>query len=257
MSLKSKCKILTYLVMGVIGALLGLILSIIMNLVLEFEGSPQEGFGRNEWVTIFMMAGVVSVFLSPLVYIYFVEDRIARAIQLMGATFFYHNNELYVRRRGRYLSGLLYVGRANITNYKRVDPKLVYTGATVGGVSMGGFHVEEGGYREQVLQTDTYQLIYNDPRTDRSYPIEFIELSEDCLNEAKKDPRISKLVFRNFLCLTDGKGNDSVWSKLTQDGVLSQDLTKANYGAQMASLEKYQLTQADLWYVKSWLCDKV
>ena len=142
----------------------------------------------------------------------------------------------------------------NIINYKYVDPKLVYTGATVGGVSMGGFHIVEGGYRDQILQTDTYQLIYKDPITERDYPVEWIDLSTDCLNAAKKDPKISKLVFRNSICLTGA--NDGTWSKLTKDGVLDQDLAKANYGAQQAALSKYQLSQEDLWYIKRWLYKK-
>lgn len=252
MTSKFVYKSLTYLVMGVIGGLIGFLMAIIFNWHCKFEGLPSDGI---EWSMVIMMAVSTSLILSPFVYIKFVEDIRTSAVQRMGATFTYFDNTLHITRRGRYLNGLLHIGRAKITNYKRIDPKLVYTGATVGGVSMGGFHVEEGGYREQVLQTDTYQLYYNDPRTEKTYPIEWIELSEDCLKAAKNDPVIGKLVFRNSLCLTGGKENDSTWSKLMQDGVLSQDLTKANYGAQQANLQKYNLTQDTLWYVKSWLCE--
>lgn len=254
MTSKFAYKSLTYLVLGAIGGFIGYLLTIITDLLLENKGIPSDGFGGGDWVIVIMMAVLVSLFLSPLVYIKFVEDIRASAVERKGASFSHHSNTLEIERRGRYLKGLLKVGRANILNYKYVDPKLVYTGATVGGVSMGGFHIEEGGYRDQILQTDTYQLIYKDPITERDYPVEWIDLSTDCLNAAKKDPKISKLVFRNSICLTGA--NDGTWSKLTKDGVLDQDLAKANYGAQQAALSKYQLSQEDLWYIKRWLCKK-
>ena len=254
MTSKFTYKSLTYLVMGAIGGFIGFLLTIITDLLLENNGIPSDGFGTGDWVIVIMMAVFVSLFLSPLVYIKFVEDIRASAVERKGASFNSNSNTLEIERRGRYLKDLLKVGSAKITNYKYVDPKLVYTGATVGGVSMGGFHVEEGGYRDEVLQTDTYQLIYKDPWTELNYPVEWIDLSADCLNAAKKDPKISKLVFRNSICLTGA--SDSTWSKLTKDGVLSQDLAKANYGAQQAALSKYQLSQEDLWYIRRWLCKK-
>lgn len=42
------------------------------------------------------------------------------------------------------------------TNYTYQDPKLVYTGATVGGVTTGGFHVEKGRYIENGRLTGKY-----------------------------------------------------------------------------------------------------
>lgn len=242
--------------MGLIGGLVGFLMTIILELLLANKGIPSDGFDRTDWIMVIMMAVAVSLIFSHLIYIKFVEDIRTNAIERRGASFSHSSNTLKIERRGRYLKGLLQVGRAKITNYKQIDPKLVYTGATVGGISVGGFHLEEGGYRNQILQTDTFQLIYKDPLTEEKYPLDIIDLSEDCLNSAKKDPKIKKLVTGNSLCLTNSRGNESTWSKFTTAAVLSQDLAKANYGAQQASLEKYQMTQEDLLYVKSWLCKK-
>lgn len=45
------------------------------------------------------------------------------------------------------------------TKYKYNEEKLVYTGATVGGITMGGFHVEGGNYSKQNYLTGKYGII--------------------------------------------------------------------------------------------------
>lgn len=254
MTSKFAYKSLTCLVTGAIGGFIGFLLTLIIDLLSANKGIPSDGFDRGDWITVIVMAVLVPLFLSRLVYIMFFQDLRAEAIERRGASCARFTNTIKVERRGRYLKSILRVRRAKITNYQYVNPKSVYTGATVGGVSMGGFHVEQGGYSSQVLQTDTYQLVCEDPKSDEKHPVEWIELSEDCLIEAKKDPQISKYVFHNSLCLTGAKVTGSTWTKLTKDGVLSQNLEQATYGAQLETLAKYELTYAELLYIKHWLC---
>lgn len=71
------------------------------------------------------------------------------------------NNHIKIKKRSSALKGEFFVNE-NRNNYLTYTPdKLVYTGATVGGVTMGGTHVEKGGYSVHTGSVNgTYSLVY-------------------------------------------------------------------------------------------------
>lgn len=88
--------------------------------------------------------------------------------------------------------GFISISKKEITSsYMQYHPEqLVYTGATVGGVSMGGFHTEEAYYTEQFTSSGKYGLFF---------PIEF-EYTSTGKNELSKIKEIymSKKMLSNL-----------------------------------------------------------
>ena len=86
------------------------------------------------------------------------------------------------------------------TKYKYNEEKLVYTGATVGGITMGGFHVEGGDYSKQKYFTGKYGLsrkCYINGEA-KVLVIDEIYLNSDLLEKAK-DSHMKQYI--------DGKSN--------------------------------------------------
>lgn len=74
------------------------------------------------------------------------------------------------------------------SKYKYNEEKLVYTGATVGGVTMGGFHVEGGNYSKQQYFTGKYALTCRIIESSvESYIIKEIYLNSELLGKAKEN----------------------------------------------------------------------
>lgn len=82
---------------------------------------------------------------------------------------------------------------------KEVPDKIVYTGATVGGITTGGFHIQKGGtvYTEG-NKTGKYSLYYryasmlnNEPYSE---VVSYLSLSDELMKEARVDPLLSKLI---------------------------------------------------------------
>lgn len=77
--------------------------------------------------------------------------------------------------------------------------KVVYTGANVGGVSVGGFHVEKGGYNASLgSKTGKYRITYKyAKKLDTQYlssRIAYLELQDDLFGIAKENARLSRRI---------------------------------------------------------------
>lgn len=73
----------------------------------------------------------------------------------------YADNLLILKKRDPILCNVLKVEELHDINITSVPDKLVYTGATVGGVTTGGFHVQKGGdYLSLGAKTGKYYLSY-------------------------------------------------------------------------------------------------
>ena len=102
---------------------------------------------------------------------------------------------------------------------KDVPDRIVYTGATVGGITTGGFHVQKGGtaytYGDK---TGKYSLCYKYAEMVDSQPyshvVSFLQLSDELMTEARRHPVMKKLILSdnqvkqvNALYHTEGKKN--------------------------------------------------
>ena len=105
-------------------------------------------------------------------------------------------NRLFIKHRGSIINEAVKIEADRDYTYKGVPDKLIYTGATVGGVTTGGFHVQKGGIAITSMKKNgkfflSYALIpsyeYKDPTLD------FIELTASDFKEFQKT-RINHLV---------------------------------------------------------------
>ena len=82
---------------------------------------------------------------------------------------------------------------------KDVPDRIVYTGATVGGITTGGFHIQKGGtaysYGEKTGK-DLLYYKYADVVNDQPYAcaISFLQLTDELLEEAREHPVMKKLI---------------------------------------------------------------
>ncbi len=92
-------------------------------------------------------------------------------------------------------------------NYGYTPEKLVYTGATFGGITTGGFHKEGGLYANKGVRSGRYVLNYLEG-ANKQQPIEIISFSAEVLEEAKASP-ISKYLSGSVIHLKTEKGQIS------------------------------------------------
>ena len=127
------------------------------------------------------------------------KSKEATAAANTGKKSFTYNNKshlLVLKNRAPILQSSLTVEAHHEVNITSVPDKLVYTGATVGGITTGGFHVQKGGnYLSLGRKTGEYYITYKYAesyedggiRKYRSDSISFIELSESDFALAEKD----------------------------------------------------------------------
>ena len=132
--------------------------------------------------------------------------------------------------------------------------EIVYTGATVGGVHVGGFHDEGNYYSVNGNSTNKYRLeYYGDGVTNEDFaPIDIIRLSPVCLAEAKQNKFISQFVDEDGdLALEHRipkKKNASVEAAIRAGNAdLAMNLAKDGYYAT-------KLTKEECEGIKAWLC---
>ena len=132
------------------------------------------------------------------------------------------------------------------------EPTLVYTGATVGGISMGGFHMEGGDYNAHVSRSGKFRLVHIHPISDTRTPIEKIVLPPHLVVEAKKDIVLQKFLEKDTLRLFYNVALDETMSELTKFAAASGDAAVALSAAQRAHIDKH-LTKEDCNYIRDWL----
>ena len=98
---------------------------------------------------------------------------------------------LIVKKKSSVAASNLLVEAHREVFFKEVPDKIVYTGATVGGITTGGFHIQKGGtvYTEG-NKTGKYSLYYryasmlnNEPYSE---VVSFLSLSDELMKEAEE-----------------------------------------------------------------------
>lgn len=110
-----------------------------------------------------------------------------------------HSSFLIVNKKTPAADKSLYVHVNREVFKEEIPDKLVYTGATVGGVTTGGFHVQKGGtVYKSGEKTGTCSLIYKYPHIENDNTchedIDYLQLSDALMREAQASPILSKRI---------------------------------------------------------------
>ncbi len=129
--------------------------------------------------------------------------------------------------------------------------KTVYTGASVGGVSMGGFHTTEAYYQERPTKRSGRYIAFIQFYDGTRLYIKEIILADKVLEDAKKDPKIRRFLKGDKLVLINKK------AKADFDGLTPTEIANGGTVIQHAYMDRLQanvgLTLADATTINEWL----
>ena len=253
-----------YLLFRIVFCLLGVALNCLISFLLyqmgdysfEFSLLPTTFF---EWLILILFVSIFTFLLPPLTFSGLGWDaKLAKERENRYAFVSYDvsSKTLTILNRTPKLSRFISIKKVFIMDYEHIDPKLIYTGATVGGVTTGGFHVQKGGYKEHVSDSGKYQLIHKTPIYNQKHEVEKICLSKKLLSSAKSDSVICTFLVDNTLELRNNKKVDEAMAKLATDSLSSGNMSMAISAAQRATINSH-LSKDDCVYIKRWLCGKI
>lgn len=136
------------------------------------------------------------------------------------------------------------------------EAQLVYTGATVGGVHTGGFHVEEAysSFHGGSI-TDRFYFWVSDGNK-KGFILEKVALDEGLVNEAKQHPVVSRFLKENTLVLQ----YDNEKTKLTEEeSAIHNNAVKNNNVSTMVNISLRAITEKklkkdDAKAILNWMC---
>ena len=141
-------------------------------------------------------------------------------------------------------------------DYKFNPEKITYTGATVGGVTTGGFHTTQASYSEVSTGNSGKAYIKITTLPDSPTLNEIILTNDELIESAKNNPRVAKFLQGNKLILK----YENEKTKLTEEEnyVLAEAIKTANqalqYGVTQRAFLEQQLTYSDCNQIILWLC---
>jgi len=124
--------------------------------------------------------------------------------------------------------------------------KTIYTGATSGGISMGGFHTTEAYYQEAPKKRSGRYIAYIQFHDDTRLYIKEIILVGKVLEEAKRNTKIRKFLKGDRLVLLNQNAKSNLDGKLSASDIANggtviqyayMDSLKANVGITLAEAE--------------------
>lgn len=254
---KESYKTISYLLAGGIGLVVGLIGVWIIDLVMsiKFRNTYIAGIDGGDVFLVLFCVVVCALIFGPYFYNKFYGDKHTTELRTV-AKYDYTSKILEITKKSPELSDIIKIQEYLFSDLSYNDPTLVYTGATVGGVSMGGFHVEGGDYDQKLSRSGRYQLIYREPIAKTDFVIHGIKLPKALVSTAASNAVISKYLNGDTIVPFYKSKMDESMAKLARDSVASGDMAKALTAAQRANIEKF-LTKEDCTYIKQWLCCEI
>ena len=164
-----------------------------------------------------------------------------------------HKDKLLVQRPNYKIIQL------SASNYHYNEEKLVYTGATVGGVTMGGFHVEGGDYSVQKYLTNKYAIACHITTNEvEDVQINEIYLNSDLLKKAKDSNLKQYIVGRSNLLHLRHKISEQTQKEL-DDAALLNDPSLDGFYAKRKTLADIEanLTEEECTEILCWLVDSI
>ncbi len=167
-------------------------------------------------------------------------------------TFVEKDKTLIVKERSSLNRNLLYISRYQETNLKYNPATATYTGATVGGVTTGGWDFQDAHYSIQGgAITDKFILWYR--KNDKeSKIIEKIELSSQLAELAQRDKALNRFMKGNTLYIT--KQSENKWGDLaaqtlknTGNYSLASDIAMKDYASTL-------LTKSEIKPIYDFIC---
>lgn len=151
---------------------------------------------------------------------------------------------LIVKIRGVINRGALEIVADRDIKTKYEPKRLVYTGATVGGITTGGFH-EEGGYNyiSSANKTGKYNIYY----VNEMLPIEKIQLSDELIQQAKNSEIAQFLNSSNEIILIQKHTSDLTQFAIETGKSFASDLLLRDMREGFPTLEKCEK-------IINWIC---
>lgn len=147
----------------------------------------------------------------------------------------------------------LTVKKSSILYYKYNPSELVYTGASSGGITMGGFHQTEASYSERMHDTDKGYIQASLSGTE--FRVELVTVSEYVIDRFKRDKLFNRIVSDGLIkCCHDSQYSKSLgYSVLTGSGNLYTSLTELSMLENMRCLP-YKTCQEILPLLEQIIC---
>jgi len=161
-------------------------------------------------------------------------------------------------KRSEMSASLLTIETIQNTYTKYNPSKMVYTGATVGGVTTGGIHTTEAHLSTKVGGDSGKCHIIAKGKDKKIVEVKNIELSKELLSEAKKDKAISKFIVGDKLVLRYNTPDTKLTREENEilkraietfDTALQDNITQRAFIASMP-------TKEDCLAVKKWVSGK-
>lgn len=237
-----------------IGLLVGLASVALIDAVMgaRFGDIHDTSFDAGDIILVLFDVVVCGLLIGYGAYRQFFGDKYENVL-LKIAKYDSSSKILSITKRAPELSELIYVREYIFTDLSYNDPTLVYTGATVGGVTTGGFHVEGGDYDQKLSRSGKYQLVYKDPISKTESVINGIKLPQLLISSAAGDYKISKYLDGDMIVPFSKEKMNDAFAKLARDSVASGNMAMAFSAAQRANIDKL-LTQDECSSIKQWLC---
>lgn len=188
-----------------------------------------------------IIAGIILFFVVTIK----IENRITKY-----ATYESADKTLRLHKKGSFLKESVTMKRYIRTNATYKPAEIVYTGATVGGITTGGIHVNEAHYETSGTRTDKFGLYFNNCQVKRIV----------CDFEIKDHPAINKFkTDKNTLVLTY-EGAKEEMGGLSKE-MYKKAVVKGDLGMQYHLLnnqiEESMLSHNDCKNVLKWIVGKI
>lgn len=223
-------KVIAYILVGA-GVLLGMPVALLSN---------SEGFAIFLWVLVIVVVFAVGKYIIGRIrgakgeeqskhYTYSEEDKTMTLFQRSKISYAaVHWEPLYEH------------------DLKYNPSKLIYTGASSGGITMGGFHTTEAHYQERPTKRSGRYIAFIQFHDNTRLYIKEIILVGEVLDEARNNPKISKFLKGDRLVLLNKKPKSKLDGKLSASEIANggtviqhayMDSLKANVGITSAEVE--------------------
>ena len=159
--------------------------------------------------------------------------------------------EVKISARNSYVSSRINICENRASHFNYIAPKAVYTGMSIGNVSVGEVNMTKESFTSSSYGTNTYYLV----ATGSSKAIKSILLSDELAKQAKNDSRVSKYLYGNTLHVyrsstsLDTQGLLSVANKMAS-GTLNEQVNAMN---RFSIANRDGISYDECKNIKSWL----
>lgn len=231
------------------GFVIGIVLCLSFGLGIAFA-SDMDG---TVFAVISLLLCGIAVYFTDKLYNGILEKR--KLLQEEYLLFDEEKEVAQLLKRGAVAANMLTCESISATSYKYNPAKLVYTGATVGGIHTGGFHTTEAYISEHYTGGSTGKGHVFIVCEKKIVGIEKIYLVGDLYQSALKNERIKKFMVDNYISFR----NHGEEAKLTQteqmalQAAIKSGNTAAQYNITQRAFIASHLDLEDIHYIINWI----